>query len=118
MLAVIKTGGKQYIIKEGTVLKVEKFPGKVWERVAFDQVLLVADEKPVQTSAEQKFPSGRGDVKVGTPTVAGAKVEAEILEQGRTPKVTIIKYKRKVRYKRKRGHRQFFTKVKIVRIAA
>lgn len=103
MIAVIKTGGKQYIIKEGTTLKVEKLPGEQGGKIVFDQVLLVGEEG--------------GEVKVGTPTVAGAKVEATILEQGRAPKVTVIKYKRKVRYKRKLGHRQSYTKIKIDKIA-
>lgn len=103
MIAVIKTGGKQYIIKEGTALSVEKLPGKVGESVNFGEVLLVGKEG--------------GEVWVGTPTVADARVEATILEQRRAKKVTVIKYKRKVRYKRKRGHRQYFTKVRIALIA-
>lgn len=103
-IAVIKTGGKQYIVKEGSVLRVEKLPGAQGEKAVFNQVLLVGDGQD-------------GEVKVGTPTVEGAKVEAEILEQGRGEKVTVIKYKRKVRYRRKRGHRQFYTKVKISRIS-
>ena len=102
MIAVIKTGGKQYIVKEGTTLNVEKLSGETGGTIIFDQVLLMGDEG--------------GEVKVGTPTVAGAKVEATILEQGRAPKITVIKYKRKVRYKRKVGHRQHFTKVKIEKI--
>lgn len=103
MIAIIKTGGKQYIIKEGTILKVEKLLGNVGEQITLGEVLLIGD-------------SG-AEVKIGTPTVAGAKVEATILEQGRADKVTVIKYKRKVRYKRKRGHRQNFTKVRIAKIA-
>lgn len=102
MIAVIKTGGKQYIVKEGTILNVEKLPGNPGDRVVLDQVFLVGDEG--------------GEVKVGIPTVADAKAEGMIVAQGRAPKVTVIKYKRKVRYKRKRGHRQPFTKVKIERI--
>ncbi|MBI2552687.1 50S ribosomal protein L21 [Candidatus Uhrbacteria bacterium] len=103
MIAVIKTGGKQYIVQAGTILKVEKLPGNQGDQAVFDQVLLMGD-------------ANGGEVKVGTPTVAGAKVEAAILEQGRAPKVTVIKYKRKVRYKRKKGHRQEFTKVRIEKI--
>ena len=102
-IAVIQTGGKQYIVKDGTVLKVEKLAGEQGGKVVFDRVLLVGEEG--------------GEVRIGTPTVSGAKVEAVILEQGRAPKVTVIKYKRKVRYKRKRGHRQHFTKVRIEKIA-
>ena len=103
MLAVIKTGGKQYLVKEGTTLRIEKLPGKAGDKLTFD-VLLSGDEG--------------GEVKIGTPTVDGAKVEAIILEQGRADKVMVIKYKRKVRYKRKVGHRQQYTKVKIDKITA
>lgn len=118
MIAVIQTGGKQYIVKEGTILKVEKLPGEKGGAIVFDRVLLVGEE-PAQISAGQKFQSGMGgEVKVGTPTVVGAKVEAVIEEQGRADKVTVIKYKRKVRYKRKVGHRQYFTKVRIEKIIA
>lgn len=104
MIAVIKTGGKQYIVKEGTILAVEKLAGDKGAKLTFDNVLLVGDEG--------------GEVRVGTPTVSGAKVEATILEQGRAKKINVIKYKRKVRYKRKIGHRQHFTKVKIDSISA
>jgi len=103
MFAVIKTGGKQYKVKEGDVLKIEKIVGNVGDKIEFDQVLLLADE-------------GGKDVKVGVPTVAGVKVSAEILEQGRERKVTIIKYKPKVRYRRKAGHRQLYTKIKVLSI--
>ena len=104
MIAVIQTGGKQYIVKEGTILKVEKLPGEKGGVVVFDRVLLMGDEG--------------SEVKVGTPTVTGAKVAAVIEEQGRADKVVVIKYKRKVRYKRKVGHRQHFTKVRIEKIIA
>jgi large subunit ribosomal protein L21 len=100
MFAVIKTGGKQYKVKEGEILKIEKIVGNAGDKIDFE-VLLLADE------------DGK-DVKVGKPIVAGAKVAAEILEQGRARKVNIIKYKPKVRYRRKAGHRQMYTKVKIV----
>ncbi len=103
MFAVIKTGGKQYKVKEGEVLKIEKIAGKVGDKIEFDKVLLVADE------------DGK-EVNVGNPTVAGAKVIGEILEQGRAKKVTIIKYKPKVRYRRKTGHRQMYTKVKVTSV--
>lgn len=101
-IAVVQTGGKQYIVKEGTTLRVEKLPGNVGDRIVLDQIFLVGDEG--------------AEVKLGTPTVAGATVEGTIVEQGRAPKVTVIKYKRKVRYKRKVGHRQHYTKVKIQKI--
>lgn len=103
MFAVIKTGGKQYKVREGQILKIEKIAGKVGDKIGFDKILLVADE------------DGK-EVKVGNPNVAGAKVAAEILEQGRAKKVMVIKYKPKVRYRRKVGHRQMYTKVKVTSI--
>ncbi|KKT71736.1 MAG: 50S ribosomal protein L21 [Candidatus Uhrbacteria bacterium GW2011_GWE2_45_35] len=104
MIAVIKTGGKEYIVREGQELKVEKLeldPGAKLELEA----MLVADEE------------GK-DVKVGKPFVAGAKVEAVIVEHGKAEKVAVVKYKPKVRYRRNVGHRQPFTKIKIEKIVA
>ena len=103
MIAVIKTGGKQYKVKEGSKVKVEKLPTDKGGKVVFDQVLLIADE------------AGQ-NVKIGTPTVPGAKVEAAVLEQGRAKKVVVVKYKPKIRYHKKTGHRQAFTEVKIEKI--
>lgn len=103
MYAVVKTGGKQYLVKEGDTLEVEKLPGAVGDTVTLSSVLLVASEDGT-------------DVTVGTPEVTGKSVTAKILEQGRGDKVTIIKYKPKVRYRRKRGHRQFFTKLQIASV--
>ena len=103
IFAVIRTGGKQYIIKEGDLLTVEKLEGKEGDSVTFDDVLLVFDD-----SGEQ--------MHIGTPIVQGITVVGSILEQGRGKKITVIKYKRKVRYRRKKGHRQHFTKVKITKI--
>lgn len=100
MLAVIATGGKQYLIKPGQILSVEKLPGDAGSAIAFDKVLLTASDDGEE-------------VKIGTPYLAGARVNAEILEQGRGKKIFVIKYKPKVRYRRKRGHRQYFTRVKI-----
>mgnify|MGYP001597034601 CR=1 FL=1 len=99
MLAVIKTGGKQYIVKENDKLKVEKLEGNVGDILKLDEVLL-ADEK------------------VGTPLVAGAYVEAEILNQGKAKKIRVVKFKSKVRYLRTRGHRQLFTEIQIKKISA
>ena len=98
--AVINTGGKQYKVAQGDVLKVEKISDtiKVGDKVVFDQVLLVDDG---------------ATTKIGKPTVSGAKVEAEVTEIGRGKKVIIIKYKQKSRYFKKNGHRQPFTKVEI-----
>lgn len=102
MFAVIKTGGKQYTVRPGQTLRVEKL-GTEKGPVAFTEVLLVSDE---------------GSVKVGTPHVAGAKVEATILGEEKGKKLIIQKYKPKVRYRRKTGHRQTYAKVKIEKIVA
>ncbi len=99
-VAVIKTGGKQYIVAEGDVLKVEKIAGEVGEKVSFDDVLLVDDGSKIQ---------------LGTPTLK-SPVTAEVVEQGRAQKVTVIRYRAKSRYFKKNGHRQPFTKVKITGI--
>jgi large subunit ribosomal protein L21 len=98
--AVIKTGGKQYKVAVGDMLKVEKITGKFkkGDKIAFDEVLLVDNGK---------------DTTIGMPTVKGGKVEALFEENGRSQKVTTIKYKQKSRYFKKTGHKQAFTKVKI-----
>lgn len=103
MIAVIQTGGKQYIVKEQDVIKVEKLPGGAGETIKFNNVLLVGD--PEGTS-----------VSLGRPVVSGAEVLGRILEQGKAKKISVIKFKSKVRYKRNVGHRQPFTKVKIEKI--
>ena len=101
-MAVIKTGGKQYLVKEGDVLSIEKLDGKLeGAKVSFDEVLLLDDGSTTKTG----------------PTLKGTKVAGEVLEAGRAKKVTIIRYKQKSRYFKKRGHRQPFTKVKITSIA-
>jgi len=105
MIAVIKTGGKQYKVKEGGRLKVEKLPADKGGKIIFDQVLLIAG-----TDAK--------NVKIGAPTIAGAKVEASVLAQGRAKKISVVKYKCKIRYHKKTGHRQAFTEVKIDKITA
>ncbi len=99
-LSVIKTGGKQYVVASGDVVNIEKLAGdyKVGDKVVFEDVLLVSDEK---------------DVKIGNPTVKGESVSAEIVEIGKAPTVTVIKYKAKSRYFKKRGHRQPYFQVKI-----
>ncbi|NQV89779.1 50S ribosomal protein L21 [Candidatus Uhrbacteria bacterium] len=104
MFAVIQTGGKQYIVREGQELKIEKLELEVGANVDFD-VLLVSDEEATAT-------------QIGTPVLSGAKVSATVLEQDRDKKVSIIKYKSKSRYRRNVGHRQPFTRVKIEKIAA
>ena len=103
MYAVIKTGGKQYKVAEGQVLRVEKLNAEVNETVELQEVLLVADGE---------------NVKVGTPVVKGAKVVAEILAQGKGAKVINFKYKPKKASHRKKGHRQLFTEIKVTSIQA
>ncbi|MGI9491180.1 MAG: 50S ribosomal protein L21 [Geminicoccaceae bacterium] len=101
MYAVIKTGGKQYRVAAGDVIKVEKLDGEVGKSIALDQVLMVGDE------------GAEDGAKIGTPIVAGAKVTAEVLEQGRGDKVLVFKKKRRKNYRRTRGHRQHQTVLRI-----
>ncbi len=103
MIAVIETGGKQYLVKAGDILKIEKIAGEVGKEAIFDKVLLLADE------------TGK-EVNVGSPYITDAKVTATILAQARAKKVRVVKYKRKVRYCKVHGHRQDYTKVKIVQL--
>lgn len=98
MYAVIKTGGKQYNVEVGTTLFVEKLEAEVGEKIEFDEVLLVKDGE---------------NLKVGQPNLEGAKVIATVEGQGRGKKVTIFKFKAKKNYRKKKGHRQPFTRVKI-----
>ena len=102
MYAIIATGGKQYKVSEGDIIKVEKLGIEADEKVTFDQVLLVNDS----------------DVKVGNPTVANASVEGTVLSNGRAKKIIVYKYKRKTGYHKKNGHRQSYTEVKIDKINA
>ncbi len=102
--AVIKTGGKQFIVREGQELKVEKLELEAGSSVEFD-AMLVSDSEAT-------------DVKIGAPLVSGAKVTAKVLDQARDKKVSVIKYKPKSRYRRNVGHRQPFTRIKIEKIAA
>ncbi len=98
--AVILTGGKQYQVRVGDVLKIEKIKGdfKKGDKITFDKVLLVDDGK---------------DTTIGTPHISGAKVEAVFEEAGKNKKVEVVKYKAKSRYLKRRGHRQPYFKVKI-----
>ena len=102
MYAVIKTGGKQYRVAEGDEIKFEKLNGDIGDRVTFDQVLLTSDGE---------------SVNVGAPFLEGSKVEGRILSQGKNRKVVVFKFKRRKGYRRKRGHRQCFTLVKIENVA-
>lgn len=98
MYAIIETGGKQYRVQEGDVLTIEKLNVEAGDKVEFDKVLVLA---------------GEGDLKVGAPYVEGAKVFGEVVENGKGQKVIIFKYKSKKDYRKKQGHRQPYTMVKI-----
>ena len=101
MLAVIKTGGKQYIVKKGDKIKIEKVKEAQGQEIIFDQVLLVEKAKKI---------------KIGTPFVEGAKVTGKVLEHGKGEKIIVFKYKPKKRYRKKQGHRQPYTLVEITKI--
>jgi len=101
MLAVIKTGGKQYLVKPGDKIKIEKIDKKEGSEITFKEVLLVEKNRKLE---------------IGTPLVKGAKVIGKILSQGKGKKVIIFKYKAKTRYKKKAGHRQLYTEVEILKI--
>jgi large subunit ribosomal protein L21 len=103
MYAIIKTGGKQYKVSEGDVLQVEKLEAEKGAKVEFDEVLAIVND---------------ADVNVGKPTVKGAKVTAEVVEQGKGPKIMIFRFKSKVNERKRGGHRQPFTTVKIESIKA
>jgi large subunit ribosomal protein L21 len=101
MLAVIKTGGKQYLVKKGDKIKIEKLAGEIGDKIEFSEVLFLGDEK---------------EVKVGMPFLKEVKIEGKILKQGKAKKVTGVKHKAKKRYKVKFGHKQLQTEVEIVKI--
>lgn len=101
MLAVIKTGGKQYLVSPGQKIKIEKVDIEEGKEIVFPEVLLVEKQNKVE---------------IGTPLVQGAKVTGKVLRQDRGEKVIVFKYRSKTRYKKKRGHRQPFTEVEIMKI--
>ena len=101
MYAVIQTGGKQYRVAEGETLRVEKLSAATGDKLSFSPLLFADDG---------------GNVQVGKPEVSGIKVEAEVLDQAKGKKILIFKYKRRKSYRRKTGHRQPFTALKIVSI--
>jgi len=101
MFAIIQTGGKQYKVSARQKIKINKIEGGSSAILNFDKVLLLADGE---------------NVKIGAPYVVGAKVEAKILMQGRDRKKIVFKYRQKTREKKKKGHRQHFTEVEILRI--
>ena len=100
MYAIIKTGGKQYVVEEGKVISIEKLDVEEGAEVTFDEVLLVSGD----------------DVKIGQPNVAGAKVTGKVLEQGKERKIRIFKYKAKSNYRKRQGHRQKLTVLKVTGI--
>jgi large subunit ribosomal protein L21 len=103
MYAVLKTGGKQYRVAAGDTIEVEKLEGDAGQTLELDQVLMLAEGEAIT---------------LGRPLIVGAKVTAEIVEQGRAPKVVIYKYRKRKKYRRKAGHRQCFTALKITGITA
>ena len=101
MYAVIETGGKQYRVAQDDVIRVEKLAIAEGESITFDRVLMVGEG---------------ADTKVGAPTVEGSKVVADVESHGRGDKVTIIKFRRRQKYRRKQGHRQAYTQLRIKEI--
>jgi len=101
MYAVVGSGGKQYRVQEGETFRIEKIPGDVGTDVAFDKVLMFSDGE---------------NVKIGQPVLDDVAVQGHIVEQGKAKKIIVFKYKRRKRYRRKQGHRQQFTAVRIDRI--
>jgi large subunit ribosomal protein L21 len=100
-LAVIATGGKQYLVAKGEKIQIEKLEGKAGDKITFDQVLATISDK---------------DYVLGKPAIEGAAVEAKIIKQGRGKKIEVLKYKAKSKYRRKIGHRQAYTEVEITKI--
>jgi large subunit ribosomal protein L21 len=103
MYAVVKTGGKQYRVSAGEKIRIEQIPAVVGQEIVLDQVLLVADGEAV---------------KFGAPLLEGAKVKAKVLAQGRGEKVSIFKLRRRKHYRKSQGHRQNYTEIEILGIAA
>ena len=99
--AIIRSGGKQYRVEPDQVIDVERLPAQVGSAVEITDVLMVGDD---------------GEVRLGQPLIQGARVIAEVVEHGRADKVVVFKYKAKTRYRRKRGHRQPYTRLAIRRI--
>jgi large subunit ribosomal protein L21 len=103
MYAIIETGGKQYRVQEGDVLRIEKLEAEAGQTIEISSVLAVSKD---------------GKLTVGAPTVEGAKAVLKVVEQGRAKKIIVFKYKSKKNYRRKQGHRQPFTKVVVEKIEA
>ncbi len=103
MFAVIETGGKQYRVSPGSKLRVEKLKAEAGGAFTFDKVLLIASEKD--------------EVSLGRPYISGAKVEARVIRNARERKKIVFRYHSKTRYRKKKGHRQNFTEVEIIKIS-
>jgi len=101
MYAVIRSGGKQYRVSQGSSLRVEKLPGEIGSSITLDDVLMIGGEGDVK------------DVKIGTPTVDGAQITGTIVAQGRGPKIRVFKMKRRKGYRRSQGHRQDYTEIRV-----
>lgn len=132
-IAVVKTGGKQYIVSEGQKLKIEKLNRNEGEEFEFDKILLFArpdadiesapdvekhalGQKSLKTGLNERQ-YRHWDVKIGQPHIDGLKVRAKVLREGRGEKKMVFRYKNKTRYKKKKGHRQPFTEVEILSIS-
>jgi large subunit ribosomal protein L21 len=103
MYAIVKTGGKQYKIQEGDIIRVEKIPGDLNNPVSLDQVLMFSDGE---------------NIRIGRPALDNVTVKGHIVDQGKGKKILVFKYKRRKRYRRKQGHRQQYTAIKIDQIEA
>ena len=103
MYAIVNTGGKQYKIRQGDILRLEKIPGEVGSPVSFDRVLMFSDGE---------------NASIGRPVLDNVTVKGHIVEQGKAQKIIVFKYKRRKRYRRKLGHRQQYTAIKIDSIEA
>jgi len=101
MYAIVETGGKQYRVEPGDIITVERLPGSKDDEVLFDKVLFVSDKEKIE---------------LGHPFIKDAKVKGKILNQGRSEKIVVFKFRRRKRYHKKRGHRQYLTTVKIENI--
>ena len=102
MFAVLKTGGKQYKVSQGDVIQVEKLEGNVGDKVTLDQVLMISEDEKVD---------------VGAPVLEGSQVTGEIIDQAKGKKIIIFKKRRRQNYRRKNGHRQLITHLKIIEIS-
>ena len=100
--AIVQTGGKQYRVRQGDTIRVESLPGNPGDKVNLTDVLMLSED---------------GDVSLGNPTIAGARVTAEVIGDGRGKKIVVFKYKSKTRYRRKAGHRQAYTELKVTGIS-